>query len=396
MEMMKESYTRVYAEINLDHVIENMKTLAAHLPEGTKMIAVVKTDGYGHGAVPVAKAVAPFVWGCAVASLEEGVILKRHGIEKPVLVLGVTHESHFDTLLDYDIRPSLFTVAQAEALSERAVKAGKQAFVHLAVDTGMSRIGVRPDKTGVEEALRIAALPGIRIEGLFTHFSKADETEKEFTDRQYQSYLKFAGRLKEEGLQIPVCHCSNSAAIMDLPRMSLDAVRAGISMYGIYPSDEVDQEMKLLPAMAIRSSVTFLKEIGPGTSVSYGGTFVAAGRMRIATVGVGYGDGYPRSLSGKGYVLIHGKRAPILGRICMDQFMVDVTDIPEVREWDEVTLVGRDGEEEISMEQLEALCGGFRYEIPCVLGKRVPRVYVRDGAVIGTKDYCDDIYRDFL
>ncbi len=393
---MKESYTRVYAEINLDHVIENMRTMAANLPEGTKMIAVVKTDGYGHGAVPVAEAVDPFVWGYAVASLEEGVILKRHGIEKPVLVLGVTHESHFDTMLDYGIRPSLFTFAQAEALSWRAVRAGKQAAVHLAVDTGMSRIGVRPDETGVEEALRIAALSGIRIEGLFTHFAKADENDKEFTDRQYQSYLRFAGRLKEEGLSIPIRHCANSAAIMDLPRMSLDAVRAGISMYGIHPSDEVNPGMRLLPAMAIRGSVTCLKEIEAGTPVSYGGTFVADRRMRIATVGVGYGDGYPRSLSGKGYVLIHGKRASILGRICMDQFMADVTEIPEVKEWDTVTLVGRDGQEEISMERLEALSGGFRYEIPCVLGKRVPRVYVKDGAVIGTKDYCDDIYRDFL
>lgn len=322
-------------------------------------------------------------------------MLREHGIEKPVLVLGVTHASHFDALIDYDIRPSVFTFSQAERLSELAGKAGKRAPIHLALDTGMGRIGFLPDEDGVKEAVRIAGLPGILVEGLFTHFSKADETGKAFTELQYRRYLDFVERLTREGVSIPIRHCANSAAIMDLPRMGLDAVRAGISMYGIYPSDEVDQGMKLLPAMGLYGSITYLKEAEPGTPISYGGTFVTERRMRIATVGVGYGDGYPRSLSGKGYVLIRGKRAPILGRICMDQFMVDVTGIPEAGEWDRVTLIGRDGEEQISMEQLAAFCGGFRYEIPCVLGKRVPRVYTKDGRVIGTKDYFDDVYRDF-
>lgn len=394
--MIEDSYTRVYAKINLDHVIENMKTMAAGLPEGTRMIAVVKTDGYGHGAVPVAVAVDPFVWGYAVASLEEAVMLKSHGIEKPILVLGVTHESHFGMLIDRGIRPSVFTFAQAKYLSDLAVNAGTQAAVHLAVDTGMGRIGFSPDEEGVKEAVRIAELPGIRVEGLFTHFSKADEAGKAFTELQYGRYLDFVERLEREGIQIPIRHCANSAAIMDLPQMGLDAVRAGISMYGIYPSDEVDRGMKLLPAMELFGSITYIKEVEAGTPISYGGTFTADRRMRVATVGVGYGDGYPRSLSGKGYVLIHGKKAPILGRVCMDQFMVDVTGIPETVEWDRVTLVGRDGDEYLPMELLAELCGGFRYEIPCVLGKRVPRVYIKDGRVIGTKDYFDDVYRGFV
>lgn len=393
---MEELYSRVYAEINLDHIIKNMESMAANLPAGTGIIGVVKADGYGHGAVPVAKAIAPFVCGYAVAAVEEAVILRKHGVTKPVLVLGATHRRHFDMLLEYGISPTIFEYDKAKMLSGMAVKRNKTASIHIAVDTGMGRIGFLPGEEGVRRVERIQCLPGIRIEGLFTHFSKADETDKSFTKLQYQRFISFTKALKKRGIQIPICHCSNSAAIMDLPWMGLDAVRAGISMYGIYPSGEVARQVRLWPAMEIRSFVTYVKEVEQGTTISYGGTFTADRKMRVATIGTGYGDGYPRSLSGKGYVLLHGKRAPILGRVCMDQFMADVTDIPEAAEDDRVTLVGRDGEEELSMETLAGLCNGFCYEIPCVLGKRVPRVYTRDGAIVGCKDYYDDKYNDFL
>lgn len=231
---------------------------------------------------------------------------------------------------------------------------------------------------------------------MFTHFARADEADKAFTHLQYDRYQKFHEGLEAAGVHIPMCHCANSAAIMELPRMGLDAARAGITVYGLYPSDEVERNMKIYPAMEIRSFITYVKEVEPGTPISYGGTFVTDRPMRIATIGAGYGDGYPRNLSGKGYVLIHGHRAPILGRVCMDQCMIDVTDIPEAAEDTRVTLVGRDGDDEITMEELAEWSGGFHYEIPCVLGKRVPRVYVRGGKIVGKKDYNDDRYEDFM
>lgn len=391
-----EPYTRVYAEIDLDAIRKNMEVMCHGLPEEVRLIGVVKTDGYGHGAVPVAKAIGPYVWGYAVAAVEEAEILRRHQIRKPILVLGSTHERHFRELIEGEIRPAVFQEEKAARLSELAVSIGRRAKIHIALDTGMSRIGFQADETSLEAVCRIAAMPGIEIEGLFTHFSRADEEDKTFTRIQYERYCRFAEALRSRGVVIPICHCANSAAIMELPQMGMDAARAGISMYGLYPSEEVSRDMKLCPAMTVRSFITFIKEIGAGTPVSYGGTFVAERPMRIATVSAGYGDGYPRNLSGRGYVLVCGKRAPILGRVCMDQFMIDVTDIPEAKEEMRVTLVGRDKDEVLSMEELAAMSGGFHYEIPCILGKRVPRVYLQGGHIVGTKDYNDDLYRDFL
>ena len=232
---------------------------------------------------------------------------------------------------------------------------------------------------------------------MFTHFARADEADKAFYETQYKKYREFCEMLCSRGVDIPIRHCSNSAGIVEgLDSNGLDMVRAGISIYGLYPSDEVARDrVKLVPAMELKSFITYIKTIGPGTAVSYGGTFVADRPMRVATIPVGYGDGYLRSLSNKGAVLIRGKRAEILGRICMDQFMADVTDIPEAEEGDQVTLIGRDGEECITVEELAALSGGFHYEIICQIGKRVPRVYLRDGKVIGKKDYFNDIYEGF-
>ena len=390
-------YSRVYATVNLDAVASNMRSMRDNLPASTLIMGSVKADGYGHGSVPVAKTIEPYVFGYAVATIDEGIILRRHGINKTILILGVTHESRYEDLLRYDLRTAMFQYEKAKKLSDLALKQGKKAVVHLALDTGMSRIGMKADREHAKEAAAIAALEGIEVEGLFTHFARADETDKSAYEEQYRRYKEFLGYLKELGVKIPIRHCSNSAGIVEsLESNHMDMVRAGIAIYGMYPSDEVDHNsVKLTPAMEIKSCITYIKEIEAGTAVSYGGTFVADHTMKVATIPVGYGDGYVRSLSGKGDVLIHGKRAAILGRICMDQFMVDVTDIPDVQEDDEVTLLGSDGAECITMEELAEKSGGFHYEMICDIGKRIPRVYLKDGKVVGTKDYFDDVFKGF-
>lgn len=390
-------YSRIYAAVSLDAVKSNMKAMKENLPCSTSIIGVVKADAYGHGAVPVARTIDPYVDGYAVATIDEGVILRRHGIQKMILVLGVTHESRYEELVLYDIRPSMFRYDEAKRFSDKALKMGRRANVHLAVDTGMNRIGMKPDAHCADMVFRMSLLPGICLEGIFTHFARADEADKACYEAQFKSYADFLEMLSARGIVIPVRHCSNSAGIVEsLGSNGLDMVRAGISIYGLYPSDQVDKNaVKLTPVLELKSYVTYIKTIGPGDPVSYGGTFVADRPMRIATIPAGYGDGYMRSLSGKGSVLIRGKRARILGRVCMDQFMVDVTDIPDASEEDEVTLIGRDGEESITVEELALLGGGFHYEILCGIGKRVPRVYMRDGRIIGKKDYFNDTYEGF-
>lgn len=393
---MRKAYTRVYAEIDLDAVVFNMESMKNNLAPGTGLVGVVKADGYGHGSVPVARAIDFYVEAYAVATAEEGLLLRRHGIRKPVLILGPVHKSHYKRLIEQKIRPVIFTMEQADALSKEAVKLGKTALFHLAVDTGMSRIGLDGDENGARLAVKICNLPGIRAEGIFTHFARADESDKSWAKAQLDSFMHFLDLLESQGVQIPIRHCANSAAIIDLPGTSLSWARAGISMYGMYPSDEVAKELvPLQPAMSLKSFVTYVKEIGPGRQVSYGGTFVAETPMRIATIPVGYGDGYPRNLSGRGYVLIQGRRAPILGRVCMDQLMVDVSGIPEADVDTGVTLIGKDGQEEIRVEDLAEWGGGFHYEIVCDIGKRVPRVYLRGGEVVGSKDYFEDEYPEF-
>lgn len=380
-------YTRVYAPVDLDAIAFNMESMRENIDQKTGMIGVIKTDAYGHGAVPVAEAIEDYVDGYAVATADEAILLRRNGIKKMILILGVTHPTRYRELVEEEIRPAIFTMEQAKPLSDMAVSMNKTAKVHLALDTGMRRIGMEANEAGADLAAAIGNLPGIELEGLFTHFSRADEEEKTSAMAQLERYLHFVELLKERGIEIPMKHCSNSAGIIDLPQANLNYVRAGITIYGMYPSDEVQKErVPLKPALGLKSFVTYVKEIGPGEEISYGGTYVTERTMRVATVPVGYGDGYPRSLSNCGYVLIGGKRAPILGRVCMDQFMVDVTDIPGVCVDTPVTLIGKDGEEEITMERLAELCGGFHYEMVCDIGKRVPRVYYRGGQVVGTMD----------
>ena len=371
-------HNRVCAEIDLDAIAYNMEQMKKRIGDHARLIAVVKADGYGHGAVPVAKMfeACSYVWGYAVACLEEATELREQGIRKPILVLGCVFPDQFEEMIRYDVRPAVYMESMAELISQEAVRQGKDAFIHIKIDTGMGRIGFPVTEESADAVKRISRLPGIRIEGMFTHFAKADERDKTYTFLQHDRFM----RMKElvEKRQVPVRYfdCDNSAGIIDFPDMKHDLARAGIAMYGMYPSDEVDQKaVDLRPALSLVSHVSFVKEVEAGTPISYGGTFVSDRPMRVATIPVGYGDGYPRSLSNKGYVLIHGKRARILGRVCMDQFMADVTDIPETAFMDRVVLVGRDGDEEITVDELAALSGRFNYEFVCCLGKRIPRIY---------------------
>lgn len=392
---MTRPYTRTYVTVNLDALKFNMTAMRKNLPGRTGIIGVVKADAYGHGAVPVARALDPRVCGYAVATVEEAMQLRHHGIVKPVMVLGVTHEIHNREMVKYGIRPTVFSLEQAKKLSEAAISMSRPAIVHLALDTGMSRIGMVPDEKSADMVKEMSKLPSLELEGLFTHFARADEEDKTSARRQLELYQNFVKMLEERKIHIPVKHCSNSAAIIDMGEASLDAVRAGISMYGLYPSDEVEAEkVPLIPVLGWKSFVTWVKTIKEGTAVSYGGEFVAEKDTVVATIPVGYGDGYPRNQSNKGSVLIHGKRARILGRVCMDQMMVDVTDIPDVKLDDEVTLIGRDGEEMITVEEMAEIGGGFHYEILCDINKRVPRVYLTDGQISGKKDYFNDRYED--
>ncbi|MDE7246903.1 MAG: alanine racemase [Lachnospiraceae bacterium] len=386
-----EKYQRVYAAVDLSAVRWNMERMHENLMPGTRMIGVIKTDGYGHGAVPIGRELEtlPYVFGYATATAEEALILRRAGLKKPVLILGYTFPYCYEELVRQDIRPAVFRKDMLKALDECAGKLGKKAFVHVKVDTGMSRIGIRPDEEGLAFMEWAFDLPHVVIEGVFTHFARADEKDKGAARAQLTLFTEFVKEVQQRtGREIPVKHCSNSAGILELPEANLSLVRAGITLYGLSPSEEVTKDiLSLRPVLSLKSHLVYVKEVEEGTPVSYGGTYVAKRRMRIATVPVGYGDGYPRSLSNKGYVLIRGKRAAILGRVCMDQFMVDVSDIPEAKEGDEVTLIGSDGAEEITMETLGELSGRFNYELACDLGKRIPRVYLKEGGIVCTKDY---------
>lgn len=397
---MREEYQRVYAKVNLDAVRENMDNMKVHIAPETKMIGVIKTDGYGHGAIPIARELEPldYMFGFAVATAEEAFILRRAGIRKPILILGFTFPYSYKQLIEQEIRITVFrrdTLSELSGAVKELSGEGKdvKAKVHVKVDTGMSRIGIRPDEEGLSFVKQALLTEGIEIEGIFTHFARADEINKEAAYRQLAVFQDFIGRIeKETDYRVPVKHCSNSAGIIELPEANMDVVRAGITLYGLWPSEEVRKDIVALkPALSLYSHIVYVKEIDKGTAVSYGGTFTADKKMRIATIPVGYGDGYPRGLSGRGYVLIHGKKAPILGRVCMDQFMVDVSHIREASEGDLVTMIGKDGNEEITMEQLGNLSGRFNYELACSLGKRIPRIYEKGGKVLCTKDY----YQDF-
>lgn len=371
---------RGYALIDLDAMVSNMKNMKSQLKPDTRMIAVIKTDGYGHGSVPIAKSLEKldFMFGFAVATFEEAMQLRDAGITLPILILGYTFPYSYEKMILNDIRPCVFRDDMVDELDAQAAKLGKKVKVHVKVDTGMGRIGITPDEDGFQFIKRLTEKRNIEIEGVFTHFARADERDKTSARKQLQLFKGFTDRMEKElGLKNLIKDCSNSAGILEMPEANLDVVRAGITLYGLAPSGEVDMNrIALKPALSLYSTVVFVKELPEGSPVSYGGTFVTPKKMRVATIPLGYGDGYPRSLSNKGYVLICGKKAPILGRICMDQFMVDVTDIPEAKEGSKVTLIGTDGNETITTDELGVLSGRFNYELVCDLGKRIPRVYI--------------------
>lgn len=381
---MLEKYERVYAKIDLDCILHNMECMKANCKEGTKLLAVIKTDGYGHGALPIAKTLEalPYLFGYATATVEEALTLRKNGIHKAILILGHTFPYSYPDLVREQIRPALFRLDSAKELSDTALRLNKKCKVHIKVDTGMTRVGIQPNDQGLSFVKEVMAMPGIEIEGIFTHFATADEADKTAAKKQLERFVNFTERIKKElGLQIPICHASNSAGILDMPEANLDMVRAGITTYGLWPSADVSQKMDLHPALELKSHIAYIKEVEAGVPISYGGTYVTEKKTMVATIPVGYGDGYPRSLSSKGYVLIHGKKAPILGRVCMDQFMVDVTDLPEAKMDDEVTLIGKDGDAKITLEELGELSGRFNYEFACDLDKRIPRIFFKNGEI---------------
>ena len=380
-----KKYRRIWVEVDLDALHHNLNE-AKRVSKGAKILAVVKADGYGHGAVEIAKELHEEADYFGVALIDEALQLRRNGVTKPILILGYTSPTQYETLIEADITQAIFSREAARQLSATAVRMGKKAKIHVVVDTGMSRIGFPPTEESVETIKWINTLPGLFVEGIFSHFALADSKDKTVDKMQLKRFGFVLDGLEREGIHIPIKHISNSAAVIDSD-YSFDMVRCGIMLYGMYPSDEVDKtKVSLKPVMSLKSSVIQVKTLPPGEGVSYGHTFVTTRETRIATVSAGYGDGYPRALSSKGRVIINGQYAPIIGRVCMDIFMVDISHIDGVKVEDPVILIGRDGDKEITAEEVGALADTFNYEIVCSVSRRVPRIYLKNSVEVG--EYC--------
>ncbi len=376
VETIMETYLRTWCEIDLDAILQNILNIKQKAQNGVKVMAVIKADGYGHGAVEIARYIHQDVDYFGVATIEEAVELRENQISEPILILGYTSPSLYALNIKYDVDQTIYSLETASRISEEAARQKKTARIHIALDTGMTRIGISPDEKGLDMVKAIKELPNLEITGLFSHFSCADMEDKTYTEQQMERFDSFVELLEENQIHIPVKHICNSAGIMEFDHHRYDMVRAGIILYGLYPSDEVDKSsLYLTPAMSWKSHVVNIMEPELNRGVSYGATYVTTHPCRIATVSIGYADGYPRSLSNKGWMLIRGKKAPILGRVCMDQTMVDVTAIPDVEMEDVVTLIGKDGEEQILVEDMADLSGSFNYEFICDVGQRVKRVY---------------------
>ena len=381
-------FDNTYVEIDLDAIASNIE--AVHEKSGVQVMAVIKADAYGHGAIQVARLLQDKCAFFGVSSMLEALELRQAGLRNPILILGHTPVSAFPAAVHEEIRPAIFHYEDALALSREAVRQGKTAAFHFAVDTGMSRIGFQATQASADLCAKIAQLPGLYPEGLFSHFATADCADLTRARLQARLFDDFDRMLRDRGVHIPLRHLDNSAGLMNFPN-HYEMVRSGIVTYGMYPSEDVSPALlPLRPALQWLSRVTHVKTLEPGREISYGGTFVTDRPTRVATVPVGYADGYRRSLSSRFYVLIHGQRAPILGRVCMDQMMVDVTDIPDVALEDKVTLVGRDGSEEITMEQIAAAADSFNYEFVCGISRRVPRIYTQNGQVVHSVRYLLD------
>ena len=374
--------SRVYAEIDLDAMESNMSQIMEKV-QPAKVMAVIKADAYGHGALQTVNELSRMgVYAFCAATAEEALTLRREGVTEPILILGYVFEDSFDELIINNIDLTLFDMETALLLQKHAERLRRTVLSHIKVDTGMGRLGLQPVQESVEIIKQINALPNIKIDGMFTHFACADSKDKDSANRQIEIFTEFVNSVKAQGVEIPLVHCCNSAGIIEFDDNFFDMVRCGIITYGLYPSEEVNKDaLKLTPVMSIKSHVSFVKKVDAGFAVSYGSTFVTEKETEIATVPVGYADGYPRLLSNKGRVIINGNYAPIIGRVCMDQFMVDVTGLG-VKRGDTVILMGSDGEKTVSAEEIGELSGRFNYELICDINKRVPRVYIKDGKVV--------------
>lgn len=380
---------RVLAIVDLDAIASNIKNIRAKVDKNSGIIGIIKADAYGHGSVETAKVLLDngADW-LAVAVVDEGLNLRKNGITAPILLLGYTPELRLNDVINNGFIQTVYSYDTAKKLSEAASALGKKAVIHIKIDTGMGRIGYRVNEESADEIVKISKLPNIDVNGMFTHFSTADEADKSYTLEQYNKFVKMNDMLEERGLHIPVKHAANSAAIMDFDNMMFNMVRPGIILYGAYPSDEVKKEnLSLSPAMSIKTHVSYVKDVNEGDSISYGRKYTAPSKRRIATIPVGYADGFIRAYSKGGKVLIRGEYAPIVGRICMDQFMVDVTDIDGVEVNDEVVLMGRQGDKEITADFIASVLDTINYEVFCTLSKRVPRQYIQNGKIVKTIKY---------
>ena len=384
------NFDNTWVEVDLDAIERNFDAIREKA--GVPVMAIIKADAYGHGAIPIARLLQDKCAFFGVSSMLEALELRKAGLTIPILILGYTPVSAYPTAVREGIRPAIFHYEDAVALSEATQEAGLTAPFHFAIDTGMSRIGFQVTEESADICAKIAALPGLRAEGLFSHFATADCQDLSRAKVQAERYAAFDRMLQARGVHIPLRHLDNSAGLMNFSD-HYEMVRSGIITYGMYPSTEVSPELlKLEPALQWFSRITHVKTLEPGRQIGYGGTYTTTHPTVVATIPVGYADGYRRNLSGKFYVLIHGKKAPILGRICMDQLMVDVTDIPGAAQGDRVVLIGQDGNESITMEQIAAQGDSFNYEFSCGISRRVPRVYIRGGKEVQAVHYLTDCF----
>lgn len=372
-----EEYLRTYVKIDLKAIEHNINEVRKLIDDNVKVMAVIKADGYGHGAAVIGNFLKDKVDYFGVATIEEGIELRKNNIDIPILILGYTSYKQYEDLIKYDITQTVYNLEMAQKLQEYAMRFNHIAKAHIAVETGMNRIGFKPNDKSVEDIKKIMQMNNIFVEGMFTHFSCADERDKSYAKIQMKKYDEFADRLENNDIHIPIRHMCNSAGIMEFDNHRFEMVRSGIITYGLYPSDEVNKNtLKLKSALEWKAHVINISEVPEGCGVSYGKKYVTKRYTRIATISVGYADGYMRGLSSKGRVLIHGQYAPIIGRICMDQMMVDITHIENVKIEDVVTLIGTDGENKITVEELADMVGSFNYEFVCGIGKRVTRKYI--------------------
>ena len=381
-----------WAEIDLDALAHNMREIRRLARRDALVTAVIKADGYGHGARKIAQTLLDNgADRFAIAVLDEGIELRRAGFKVPILILGYTDGERAEEIISNDLEQAVYSWELAEAISKEAVKQGKTAKIHIKIDSGMGRIGLQPNSDTVQLIKKISQLPNIAVEGIFTHFAVADAADKTYTEGQYEKFSWVCKELDKEDVKINIRHCANSATIIDLPDMHFNMVRAGIILYGLEPSDEVLLDrIELRQAMSLKVRITHVKEIEAGQSVSYGRKFIADRKTKIASLPIGYADGYTRMLSGKAEALVKGKRVPVVGRICMDQCMIDVTGIDDVKVGDEVVLFGKQDGAFISIDELAAKLGTINYEIVCMIGKRVPRVYIKDGKIVDVMNYIID------